>query len=88
MGFTGILCESKLTIVDKPTAAPRKRNNEMELGLSIGFVLLLALIAALLFFFYRKKQMSKMSGKYYPSDEEFRDGAYPMTHMEKDERLI
>jgi len=60
----------------------------MELGLSIGFVLLVALIAVVLLFLYRKKQMSKMSGRYYPSDEELKGGAYPMTQLEKDERLI
>ena len=85
VGFTGILCENLLATVIEPTAAAQIG---MELGLSIGLVLLVVLVAAVLLFLYRKKQMSKMSGKYYPSDEEFRDGAFPMTNVEKDERLI
>jgi len=87
-GYTGVLCEGKLPSVIEPTASARQQSKKMELGLSIGFVLLLALIVAVLLFLYRKKQMSKMSGRYYPSDEEFKGGAHPMTQLEKDERLI
>jgi len=86
--YTGVLCEGRLPIVYEPTASARKQNKQMELGLSIGFVLLVALIATVLLFLYRKKQMSKMSGRYYPSDEEFKGGAYSMIQLEKDERLI
>ena len=87
-GFTGTLCESNVPSSDDPTAAALTSTSDRDLGLSLGFVLLVVLIVAVIVFFYRKKQMSKMSGKYHPSDEEVRDGAFPMSFFEKDERLI
>jgi hypothetical protein len=93
-GYSGSLCNN--TIIDEPTSSARQqqRNQSMdiELGLSITFVLLLLLVGLVVLYFYLRKKAAKMSGKYYPSEEENKAG-YEMTRLdlrklEKEEKLV